>query len=79
MMEQVVESMRQGMSPADAAEDAILRIIDRVPTYIGAVVALSHNGQHAGAAYGWEFTYSVRDSSSDVRLIKVAPLVRNQR
>ncbi|CAL8463563.1 g3097 [Coccomyxa elongata] len=72
---QAVESMRQGLSPKKAAEDAIRRIAEVYPSYIGAVVTLSKSGEHSAAAHGWTFEYSVRSSSmSAVSVFKVDPI-----
>jgi N4-(beta-N-acetylglucosaminyl)-L-asparaginase len=73
---QVVESMRQGMSPREAAEDAMRRIARRVPSFVGAVVAVSKDGRHAGACYGWNFTYSVASAETLGRIetITVEPV-----
>ena len=72
---QAVESMRQGLSPKQAAEDAIQRITEMYPSYVGAVVTLSKRGEHGAAAHGWTFEYSVRDSSmSAVSVFKVDPI-----
>ncbi|KAG7014842.1 putative isoaspartyl peptidase/L-asparaginase 3 [Cucurbita argyrosperma subsp. argyrosperma] len=57
---QVVESMRLGMEPKDAAKDAISRIARKFPDFIGAIFAVNKNGTHAGACHGWTFQYSVR-------------------
>ncbi|KAL5214358.1 hypothetical protein ABZP36_003510 [Zizania latifolia] len=71
---QVVESMRRGMEPQDAAMDAILRIALKYPDFVGAVFAINKKGVHAGACNGWTFQYSVRNSSmQDVEVITVAP------
>lgn len=74
---QVVESMRQGKSPQEAAEEAIRRIAKKVgETYFGAVVAMNRNGEHGAASYGWKFRYSYRDGDSDgVQVVEVEPLV----
>uniref|UniRef100_A0A0D9W7V6 beta-aspartyl-peptidase n=1 Tax=Leersia perrieri TaxID=77586 RepID=A0A0D9W7V6_9ORYZ len=70
----VVESMRRGMEPRDAAMDAILRIARKYPEFVGAVFAINKKGVHAGACNGWTFQYSVRNSSmQDVEVITVAP------
>uniref|UniRef100_A0A0E0KTJ4 beta-aspartyl-peptidase n=1 Tax=Oryza punctata TaxID=4537 RepID=A0A0E0KTJ4_ORYPU len=70
----VVESMRRGMEPRDAAIDAILRIARRYPDFVGAVFAINKKGVHAGACHGWTFQYSVRNSSMQhVEVITVAP------
>ncbi len=67
--------MRQGLSPKKAAEDAIRRIAEVYPSYVGAVVTLSRSGEHGAAAHGWTFEYSVRDSfMSAVSVLKVDPI-----
>ncbi|VAH35491.1 unnamed protein product [Triticum turgidum subsp. durum] len=71
---QVVESMRLGMEPRDAAVDAISRIARKYPDFVGAVFAINKKGVHAGACHGWTFQYSVRNSSmQDVEVITVTP------
>lgn len=62
---QVVESMRRGMEPKLAAQDAISRIAERYPDFVGAVVAVNKDGMHAGACHGWTFQYSVRSLDMD--------------
>lgn len=73
---QVVESMRRGMAPQAAAEDVILRIARRAPGFVGAVVAVSADGRHGGAAHGWTFRYSVAGGGEGggVRVVEVPPL-----
>jgi N4-(beta-N-acetylglucosaminyl)-L-asparaginase len=72
---QVVESMRLGMSPQQAAEDAILRIAALAPHFTGALFALRADGKHAGAAYNWVFQYTVRAQGDDkARVFTVQPL-----
>eukprot|EP00898_Chlorokybus_atmophyticus_P008503 jgi/Chlat1/8654/Chrsp87S00663 len=56
---QVVESMRLGLSPLLASQDALRRIRRRFPLFVGAVFALHRSGEHAGAAVGWTFGYTV--------------------
>ncbi|GMH08768.1 hypothetical protein Nepgr_010608 [Nepenthes gracilis] len=71
---QVVESMRLGLEPKLAAEDAISRIARKYPDFIGAVFAVNKNGVHAGACHGWTFQYSVRSSDmDDVEVFTVIP------
>ncbi|XP_058721925.1 probable isoaspartyl peptidase/L-asparaginase 3 [Vicia villosa] len=71
---QVVESMRLGMEPKLAAKDAIARITKKFPNFIGAVVAVSKTGEHAGACHGWTFRYSVRSlAMKDVEVFTVLP------
>ena len=66
--------MRQGMRPKQAAESALRRIVKHYPAYIGALVTVNRRGEHAGAAYGWQFEYAVRDGSmQDVTVVKIDP------
>ncbi|KAK6121920.1 hypothetical protein DH2020_044345 [Rehmannia glutinosa] len=62
---QVVESMRLGMEPKLAAQDAIARISRKYPNFVGAIFAVNKNGVHAGACHGWTFQYSVRSPDMD--------------
>ncbi|XP_073143630.1 probable isoaspartyl peptidase/L-asparaginase 3 isoform X2 [Henckelia pumila] len=62
---QVVESMRLGMEPKLAAQDAIARIASKYPDFVGAVFAVNKSGAHAGACHGWTFQYSVRSPDMD--------------
>ncbi|CAN7012392.1 unnamed protein product [Brassica rapa subsp. trilocularis] len=71
---QVVESMRQGMKPEQAAKDAVSRIARKFPDFVGAVVAVDKNGSHAGACHGWTFQYSVQSPDmDDVQVFTVLP------
>ena len=54
--------MRRGLSPKQAAEDAILRVVKHYPKYIGAVIAVDKKGNHAGACHGWTFQYTFQNS-----------------
>lgn len=72
---QVVESMRRGLTPTEAAEDAIRRIARRVPGYVGAVLAVDRCGRLGAAAAGWDFTYSYRHAgSAGVKVVHVPGL-----
>ena len=42
---QAVESLRQGSSPQDAANDAIARIVKKYPLFQGALIVTNHTGQ----------------------------------
>ncbi|XP_073298186.1 probable isoaspartyl peptidase/L-asparaginase 3 [Primulina huaijiensis] len=71
---QVVESMRLGMEPKLAAQDAIARIARKYPDFVGAVFAVNKSGAHAGACHGWTFQYSVRSPDmADVVVYTVVP------
>ena len=72
---QVVESMRLGMSPQAAADDAIQRIAAVAPHFTGAVFALRADGKHAGACWNWVFQYTVRaEGDAKARVFTVQPL-----
>ena len=80
---QVVESMRLGMTPTQATEDAmrrILRFIVGGTQLQGALVAIDSNGNHGAAATGWTFQYSLRKDGhpGDVEVFSVAPLPREE-
>ena len=71
---QVVESMRQGAIPQQAAEDAIQRIVKHYPQYVGALIAVDKLGNHAGACHGWTFQYAFQNSSlEEPEVITVQP------
>lgn len=72
---QAVESMRRGMSPAAAAEDAVRRMVKRFPQIQAGVVVMNNKGEHAGAASGWQFTYSFRGGDMDkTEVVQVEPI-----
>jgi len=72
---QVVESMRRGMTPSDAAVDAIQRIKKYYPTFQGALFAINTQGDYAGAANGWTFEFNVRTPSmSGITTVVVPPI-----
>ena len=73
---QVVENLRRGMAPSEAAEDAVRRIARRVPSYVGAVVAVGKDGRHGAAAHGWTFVYSFASGGTggQVEKVQVEPL-----
>lgn len=57
---QVVESMRRGVSPTSAAEDAIQTIAKFYPTFSGALVAVNSSGDYGAASHGFSgFSYTV--------------------
>ena len=50
---QAVESMRRGMTPQEAADDAVRRMLSKYPEIKTGLVVVDKNGTHAGAASGW--------------------------
>ncbi|KAJ4397476.1 hypothetical protein N0V93_001705 [Gnomoniopsis smithogilvyi] len=72
---QAVESMRRGMSPQEAAEDAVLRMIQKYPEAATGIVVVNSKGEHGGAGSNWNFTYSFRGGSMDqTEVVAVLPL-----
>ncbi|CAF0928928.1 unnamed protein product [Brachionus calyciflorus] len=62
---QVVESMRRGMTPSEATNDAIQRIIKKKPHFMGALIAADKYGNHGASCHGLEyFEYSYRTNQS---------------
>lgn len=57
---QVVESMRRGISPTAAAEEALQRIAQYYPSFVGALVAVNISGSYGAANHGFgSFDYTV--------------------
>lgn len=57
---QAVENLRRGMTPTEAAEDAVRRMLRKFPAIQSGIVVVNKEGEHGGAASGWTFTYSLR-------------------
>ena len=49
---QAVESMRQGKSPKEAADDAIQRINKYYPDFRGAIIVANIKGEYGKCCYG---------------------------
>ena len=65
----VVENMRRGMSPQEACEDAVRRIMRRhmgKPDFQDAFIALNKRGEYGAAAISWGFQYALatRDTNA---------------
>jgi len=57
---QAVENMRRGMTPDDAAKEALHRIVRRHPSFEGAIATANRLGQFGAACHGFKnFPYSV--------------------
>ncbi|XP_047126308.1 N(4)-(Beta-N-acetylglucosaminyl)-L-asparaginase isoform X1 [Hydra vulgaris] len=56
---QAVENMRHGMSPTEAAVDALRRIVKYYKKFEGALVVVNKQGDYGASCYGWNFQYSV--------------------
>jgi len=67
---QIVESMRRGLSPTEAAQDAISRMIKKYPRFSGAVIGVAINGSIGAACTGLpEFQFCIRNSGSTKTVI----------
>ncbi|KAM0447874.1 hypothetical protein ACHAO4_008618 [Trichoderma viride] len=72
---QAVESLRRGLKPQEAAEDAVRRILAKYPDAKTGIVVVDKGGEHAAAASGWEFSYSYRGGGMErTEVVKVKPL-----
>lgn len=72
---QALESMRKGMAPQEAAEDAVLRMLHKYPEAATGIVVVNRKGEHGGAGSNWNFTYSFRGGSmSETEVVTVSPL-----
>lgn len=77
---QAVENLRQGMTPTQAAEDAVRRMLRKYPDISSGIVVLNNKGEHGAAGSGWTFTYSYRGGSMDkTEVVTVPPLEVVQR
>jgi hypothetical protein len=67
--------MRLGMTPEQAAEDAIRPSPRLHRIFTGAVFALRRDGKHAGACHNWVFQYTVRaEGDAKALVFTVQPL-----
>ncbi|KAL2136895.1 hypothetical protein VTI74DRAFT_621 [Chaetomium olivicolor] len=72
---QAVENLRQGMTPTEAAEDAVMRMLRKFPGVSSGIVVVNHKGEHGGAGSGWTFTYAFRGGMmNETKVVSVPPL-----
>ena len=72
---QAVESMRRGLTPQAAAEDAVRRMVRKYPAIQSGLVVVDTEGRHGAAASGWTFTYAFRGGNmTATQVITVPPL-----
>jgi len=76
---QAVENMRQGMSPREAAEDVVRRMLRKYPKMSCGIVVANTKGEHGGAGSGWTFTYAVRGSGMNTTQVITVPPVEADR
>ena len=75
---QAVESMRLGLSPKDAAEDAIARIREVYPDFSGAVITVDAEGRHAAATNDIRpFPYTYQEAGMTEPVVVEVPANRD--
>jgi N4-(beta-N-acetylglucosaminyl)-L-asparaginase len=63
------------MTPTEAAEDAVWRMVRRYPTVSTGIVVVDRHGNHGAAASGWTFTYAFRGGNmTEAAVVTVPPL-----
>lgn len=72
---QAVENLRRGMTPREAAEDVVGRMLRKYPAVSSGIVVVDAGGNHGGAGSGWTFTYALRGGEMNAtRVVQVPPL-----
>lgn len=71
-----VEAMRAGKTPAEAAAEAVKRIVKHYKDFAGAVIAVNRLGHYAAACYGmpdFPFVVSSPAEATTVKTVKCMP------
>lgn len=72
---QAVENLRRGMTPTEAAEDAVRRMLRKYPKISSGIVVVNNKGEHGGAGSGWTFSYSFRGGTmAATKVVNIPPL-----
>ncbi|EJT76475.1 aspartylglucosaminidase [Gaeumannomyces tritici R3-111a-1] len=72
---QALENLRQGMTPKQAAADAVCRMVRKYPAVASGIVVVNNRGEHGGAGSGWTFTYSFRGGAMNAtEVVSVPPI-----
>lgn len=75
-----VEGMRRGLSPTEAAQEAVFRIGRKYPEFMGAVIALNKAGDFGAACHGIEsFPFAVTNLESGSTELKQIPCLEDIR
>ncbi|KAK3948406.1 n(4)--l-asparaginase [Pseudoneurospora amorphoporcata] len=72
---QAVESLRRRMTPAEAAEDVVRRMVRKYPSVQSGIVVVDKDGNHGAAASGWTFTYAYRGGQMSEAVVVTVPPV----
>jgi N4-(beta-N-acetylglucosaminyl)-L-asparaginase len=70
---QAVENLRRGMTPREAAEDAVGRMLRKFPAVSSGIVVVDTEGNHGGAGSGWTFTYALRGGDMNATQVVQVP------
>ncbi|KAK3293044.1 nucleophile aminohydrolase [Chaetomium fimeti] len=72
---QAVENLRLGMTPTEAAEDAVRRMLRKYPKISSGLVVVNNKAEHGAAGSGWTFTYAFRGGAMNTtNVVSVPPL-----
>ncbi|KAK2924154.1 hypothetical protein FoTM2_016312 [Fusarium oxysporum f. sp. vasinfectum] len=67
--------MRNGLSPKEAAEDAVLRMVRKYGDLKSGIVVVDRYGNHGAACSGWNFQYSYRGGKmTKTKVVTVKPV-----
>ncbi|KAI2608022.1 asparaginase-domain-containing protein [Hypoxylon sp. NC1633] len=72
---QAVENLRRGMTPTEAAADAVHRMLRKYPDVQSGLVVVDAGGAHGGAGSGWTFTYAYRGGDMNETVVVSVPPV----
>ncbi|KAL6408227.1 putative asparaginase [Ilyonectria robusta] len=72
---QAIENLRRGMSPTEAAEDVVLRMVRKYPQVSSGIVVVNNKGEHGAAGSGWTFTYAYRGGAmGSTQVVTIPPV-----
>lgn len=72
---QAVENLRRGMSPTQAAQDVVRRMMRKYPAVSSGIVVVNNKGEHGAAGSGWTFTYAFRAGGMNATSVVTVPSV----
>ncbi|KAK4152723.1 asparaginase [Chaetomidium leptoderma] len=70
---QAVENLRLGMTPTEAAEDAVMRMLRKYPKVSSGLVVVNKKGEHGAAGSGWTFFYAFRSAAMNATEVVSVP------
>jgi N4-(beta-N-acetylglucosaminyl)-L-asparaginase len=75
---QAVENLRLGMTPTEAAQDAVRRMLRKYPKISSGIVVVNNKGEHGAAASGWTFTYAFRGGTMNTTEVVTIPSLQTR-